>query len=85
MEANQGWRLARIKVAANRITNLLTELIEGVRLRMDRLPDGAGSREAVISLFNKKQNFVHDRARRFWREHTLEDGVVLEAKAAATP
>lgn len=60
MQANQRRSLTLIEVTVHRIANLLVQLVEAVRLGMNRLPHSAGAIRAILSLFDNKKDFVHD-------------------------
>ena len=53
MQANQRRSLTLIEVTVHRVANLLVELVEAVRLGMNRLPHSAGAIGAILSLFDK--------------------------------
>ena len=69
MQANQRRSLPFIKVAMDRVANLLVELVEAIRLGMNCLPHSAGTIGAILSLFDNKKDFVHDSslAHPFWQ------------------
>ncbi len=69
MQANQRRSLPLIEVAMHRIANLLVELVEAVRLGMNRLPHSAGAIGAILRFLHNEQNLVHgaDLACPFWQ------------------
>lgn len=70
MQANQRRSLTLIEVTVHRVANLLVELVEVVRLGMNRLPNSAGTIRAILSRFDNKKNLVHDSslACPFWQQ-----------------
>jgi len=60
MQANQQRSLPLIEMAVHRIPYLLVELVEAIRLGMNRLPHSAGTIGAILSLFDNKKDFVRD-------------------------
>jgi hypothetical protein len=70
MQANQRWSLTLIEVTVHRVANLLVELVEAIRLGMNRLTHGAGAIGAILRFLHNEQNLIHGTLliRPFWQQ-----------------
>ena len=59
MKPYQRGRITLLKVAVHGITNLLMQLLQILRLCVNRTANGVGSERPVLGFFHDKKNFVH--------------------------